>query len=327
VPAAAAARAVPHRLLATLDGGADGLTATAAGSIACVYRADPIGGGDPLAVKVRRPGVGRVVACDLALLRAGAGLLQRLPGLHGAPLVDIVTQLGEAIWHQLDLGREAESLRLLRRNLAAMAGVRVPAVVDAYSGPDVLVMDYILGLGQERDSAAGRVAAVRALRAVYQMLFIDGFVHCDLHPGNLHAMPDGTAVIVDAGFSRRLTDDARRGFAAFFYHMSRAEGAACADVVLATARPAGPQADPVAFRTTLTRLVEENSRVSVADFDLVGFAVRLFAIQRRHGFYADPQFVFPLLSLIVLEGTLRAFCPDIDFQLEALPFVLRGLMT
>jgi len=63
-----------------------------------------------------------------------------------------------------------------------------------------------------------------------------------------------------------------------------------------------------------------------AVYDLVGFAARLFAVQRQHGFYADPRFVFPILSLIVLEGTLRETCPEIAFQTEALPFVLRGLM-
>jgi ubiquinone biosynthesis protein len=66
--------------------------------------------------------------------------------------------------------------------------------------------------------------------------------------------------------------------------------------------------------------------VAVAEFDLVAFAVRLFAIQRGHGYCADPQFIFPILSPIVLEGTLREPCADIDFQTHALPFVLRGLM-
>ena len=44
-----------------------------------------------------------------------------------------------------------------------------------------------------------------------------------------------------------------------------------------------------------------------------------------HGLYADPQFVFPILSLIVLEGTARDVCPDVDFQAEAVPFVLLAL--
>jgi ubiquinone biosynthesis protein len=158
------------------------------------------------------------------------------------------------------------------------------------------------------------------------MLFLDGFVHCDLHPGNVYPMPDGSVVIVDAGFSRRLSETARRGFASFFYQMSRGNGAACADIVLSTARAAAPAADAGGLRAGIAALVERNHGVPVAEFDLVGFAVRLFTLQRAHGFHADPQFVFPILSLIVLEGTLRGVCPEVDFQIEALPFVLRGLM-
>lgn len=187
-------------------------------------------------------------------------------------------------------------------------------------------MEYIDGLRDAQVAPCARTqAAVHAVHAAYQMLFIDGFVHCDLHPGNLYPMQDGGVAIVDAGFSRQLADSARRRFASFFYHMSRSNGTACADLVLETALPTG-SADPAGFRDDLSELVERSSQATVAEFNLVDFAVRLFDIQRRHGYYAEPQFVFPILSLIVLEGSLREACPDLDFQTEAIPFVLRGLM-
>ena len=316
--------AVPAALRDELDGGR--LVPVAAGSIACVYRGR-LRDGRVVAVKVRRPGVDRLVHCDVRLLVALAALLQRLPAVRGAPVADMAGQVGESIRLQLDLVREAAALRSLRSNLAELDGVRVPAVLDAHSGPGVLVMEFVDGLRRGAAPAGqARAATVRALHAAYHMLFLDGFVHCDLHPGNVYPMQDGSVVIVDAGFSRRLTETARRGFASFFYQMSRGNGVACADIVLATARGAGPAADREGLRAGIANLVTANHRAQVADFDLVAFAVRLFALQREHGFYADPQFVFPILSLIVLEGTLRGLCPDVDFQIEALPFVLRGLM-
>jgi ubiquinone biosynthesis protein len=314
---------LPTALRAQIQGGT--LSAEAAGSIACVYRARLRDGRD-VAVKVRRPGIERTLSRDIALLRAAARLAERLPGMRGVPLAEMVTQVTECVRQQLDFVREAAALRDLRENLAAMKDVRIPAVIEEYSGPGVLVMEYIAGL--RRGTLPGqtnRTALVSALHAVYHMLFLDGFVHCDLHPGNLYPMPDGSVVLVDAGFTRLLTEDARRKFASFFYMMSRGDGAACADIVLSTAR-SGSATDTEGFRESMVRLVENNSRASVGDFDLVGFTIRLFAIQREHGLYADPQFVFPVLSLIVLEGSLRAACRDVDFQMEALPFVLRGLM-
>ncbi|MEW9552913.1 AarF/UbiB family protein [Nonomuraea sp. NPDC050783] len=321
LPLPEAARSVPAALAERISGP---VTPVAAGAVACVYRAT-LRDGRRVAIKIRRPRIAGVVARDLALSRHAARLLQRLPGLRGAPLADMVAQLGAALLAQLDLLGEARALRRLRDDLRGQGAVRVPGVLEEFCRQDVLVMEYMPGLERSGGGPGRREAVVNALRAIYHMLFVDGFVHCDLHPGNLHPMPDGTVVIVDAGFFRQLTDTERRAFAAFFYRMTRGEGAACAEIVLSTVLGGGGRGAE-GFRADMEELVRSCTGARIGEFDLLGFAVRLFAIQREHGYYADPHFVFPILSLIVMEGTLRAACPDVDFQMEALPFVLRGLM-
>jgi len=313
VPPAVSAALLPPALLAAIDGGAAGLRPVAAGSIASVYHAR-LRGGDEVAVKVRRPGIARAMAVDVALLRAGARFMGRLPGLRGAPLAEIVTEVGDSVLAQLDLVQEARALHRLGVNLAAMADVRVPGVRPQWSTAEVLVLEFLPGLDRAARPAlppdTARRAMVHAVRAVYQMLFVDGLVHCDLHPGNLHLLADGTVSIVDGGFTRALTEDARRAFAQFFFALHTGDGERCAEIVLSTARRAAT-ADVPGFRTALVDLVVANHGRPVAEFDLVSFAVRLFAAQRANGLYADPQFVFPLLSLIVLEGTARRWCPEI----------------
>jgi ubiquinone biosynthesis protein len=326
-PAASAADAVPEVFMSAVNA-AGGLTPVGSGSIATVFRAR-LRTGVAVAVKVRRPGVVRTLTVDLALLEAAARVAGRLPHLRGIGLVEITAQLCDAIYQQLDLAREADDLVALRRDLAELPAVTVPAVLPAFTGPDVLVLEYVDGLGRAATGTLPdlRPGAVAAMRACFHMLFLGGLVHCDMHPGNLYLRADGTCVLLDAGFVRRLTPYARRRFADFFYNMSRGDGARCAEIVLGTATPARPDADEAGFRQSLARLVEEHSGLPVDDFDLVGFAARLFHLQRRHGFAADPQFAFPILALLVLEGTLKRLCPDVNFQREALPYVLRGLMN
>lgn len=295
------------------------------GSIACVYRST-IPDGREVAVKVRRPGVEHVLRRDLALMRAVARGLERTPLCRGVPVRGIVDQLAESAESQLDFEREAAGLEQLRTSTSPEEWVHVPRASAELSTNGVLVMDYVAGLhgrpaGDEECASA--VSAV--LRSVYRMLFLDGFVHCDLHPGNLYFRQDGSAVMVDAGFTVRLTEHARTKFTAFFYCMSLGDGPACADVVLSTAA-ARPGADTRGFRTELAGLVEENSGLRAADFDLVTFAARLFDLQRRYGLAADPQFVFPILSLLVLEGAVRELHPEVDFQHEAKPFLTKALM-
>jgi ubiquinone biosynthesis protein len=302
-------------------------TPVGSGSIACVHRVRLADGRD-VAVKVRRPDVVRTLPLDLALLEGVAGVLARLPALRGAPIAAIARQLTDGIRAQLDLTREAELLDGFRKTTADVPGVTVPAVDRELSTADVLVMEFVGDLVRLRPEdlavANRRRAVVTALRVVYRMLFLDGVVHCDLHPGNLYFREDGSIVVLDAGFTVRLSESAREKFAAFFYCLGRGDGPACADIVASTAT-AVPGADPDGFRAGLVALVEANTGLRAGEFDLVSFATALFDVQRRHGFYADPQFVFPILSLLVLEGTVRAFHPEVDFQREARPLLVAAL--
>ncbi|MDN3295966.1 AarF/UbiB family protein [Streptomyces ficellus] len=317
----------PELRRALRDDGA-GLAArhpVAAGTIACVYRAD-LADGRTVALKVRRPGVVRQLSTDLAIMLALARLVAPLPPLRGVPVADIMRQLAESLRGQLDFHRERRSLRFLKENLAEVPDVRVPQVYDELCGPEVLVMEYLDDLHQRPPAGTdGEQAAVTALRAAYHMLFLDGFVHCDLHPGNLSCGPGRAVTIVDAGFTVRLTEHARHKFTDFFHAMSLGDGQACADIVLSTARP-GRDTDTAAFRRDLAALIESCGGATAATFDLMDFAVQLFALQRRHGLYADPQFVFPILSLLVLEGTVRALGPGLDFQAVAKPYLMIALM-
>ncbi|MET7534626.1 ABC1 kinase family protein [Streptomyces goshikiensis] len=312
-----------------LDRGADGVARpVAAGSIACVYRATAPDG-RRIAVKLRRPGVARQLTVDLELLRRSTRLLARLPRMRGIPAVAIVDQMAQAVHGQLDLLREARFLEEFRENMAQESGIRVPAVHRDLSDDGLLVMEFVEGLRRraphEFPEMAREQAVLATLRGIYRMLFIDGLVHCDLHPGNLYFLPDGEVVLVDAGFTVRLDERTRAAFAWFFLQMSVGGGEACAEIVLSTAT-AGPDADTDGFRRELATLVRGNSGVSAADFDLVKFAGSLFDIQRRHDLYAAPEFVFPLLSLLVLEGTVRSFAPQVDFQKVAGPYLVEALL-
>lgn len=298
----------------------------ASGSVACVYRGRLHDGRD-VAVKVRRPGIARMIDADFRLAAAAAGVLQAVPGLRGTPMRRMVEQVAPAVRAQLDLAREAGMMARLRANLDGLVHVPAP-VPDACAG-GVLVMDYVDGLGRfdadAFDRGRRRAIMTKVLRAMYRMLFADGLVHCDLHPGNLYLRRTGEAVIVDAGFVVELSPQVRRQFAQFFLFMAQGRGDDCADVVLASAAPIPAGLDLTGFRRDLRELIAAGHGRRAGEFRLATFAGRLFAIQRRHGITAAPEFVFPLLSLLVLEGMILDFDVDIDFQALAVPTLLRAL--
>ncbi|ATE55372.1 ABC1 kinase family protein [Actinosynnema pretiosum] len=298
----------------------------ACGSIATVHRATTLDGRD-VAVKVRRPGIARVMRQDFALTSAAMALAARLPALRRMPFALMHAQVGGAILRQLDFTAEAESLARLRANLAASGNVHVPEPLPGLCTPEIVVMEYVDGLTRfepgELDAATRRAVVRAVLAAIYEMLFVDGVVHCDLHPGNLYFDRDAGLVVLDAGFVIRLPEAVRRSFSDFFINMAMGDGWMCAQIVVDSAAHVADDCDLEGFRSGLRELVAESSGALSGEFDLARFAGRLFDLQRRFGLFPAPEFAFPLLSLLVVEGVVKGFDAEVDFQAEAVPVLRR----
>ena len=304
------------------------LAPIASGSIATVHRAF-LSDGTQVAVKVRRPRIARLMAMDLRLALAGARLAQRMPAQRGAPVEEMVRQVGGAIMGQLDFAAEVAALHLLRENLAPVAGVRLPEPYDELCRDGVVAMEFVEGLQRFRpgdlELEARRTVVRTILLAVFRMLFLDGIVHCDLHPGNLYLTRDGSVVILDAGFVVRLPESVRGQFAEFFKNMALGNGRRCAEVVIAGAARVPEPFDREGFTAAVVELVQDSSGAVARDFSLLEFAPRLFNLQRSFGLYAAAEFAFPLMSLLVLEGMIKDFDADVDFQAEAMPVLYTAL--
>lgn len=302
------------------------LEAVSSGSIASVYRA-LLPNGEAVALKLRRPGIRRRMLLDLAALTALIGFAGRVPPFRGAPTAELAGYIADAVLRQLDFDVERENLTRLRKNFSAADEVWIPRTMPELSRPNCVVMEFIPGLvhgpvAQLTPERRAKLAA-RTLQAVYQMLFLDGFVHCDLHPGNVYFVGP-RVVVLDAGFSVQLPPTVRRQFADFFLGMALGRGRRCGEIVAESSLGAAPDADIETFVAAVADLVIRNSGVPAKEFRLLNFGTQLFALQRDHGLYAASEFVFPLMSLLVIEGTIRELDPDVDFQAVARPLLLRA---
>jgi ubiquinone biosynthesis protein len=295
----------------------------ASASIACVYRG-VLHDGTEVAVKVRRPGIAELVQADLRLIRGGARLLARLPGLRGLPMLSALDEFGACLLRQIDLRLEATANSRIRAALADEPEALLPTLIDGYCSESVLTMSYLPLQSAGRD-ASRRPALLVALRALYRMIFVDGFVHCDLHGANMFLLADGRAALLDFGFVAELPPSARIGFAEFFLAMASNDGKRCAQITVDTAASVPEDLDHASFEAEVCALVTRAAGASVDEFRVADFVLGLFDIQRRYRIVGTTAFTMAIVSLLVFEGTAKDVASDLDFGQEAIPFVLRAL--
>lgn len=285
------------------------------GSVGCVYLGRH--GEEEVAVKLRRPGVDRVMAADLRLLRAAAAFAVRFDRTGGRPLADLVDHVSAVVLSQTDYVAEADHHRSLQQHLDGMPGVVIPRLRSRVCGPSVLVTDYIADLGKDPpggfSATAQAVAARRALRAVRQMVFDDGFVHCDLHPGNLYVHDNGSVVLLDAGYAVQVSDLTRRHLDRFFRAVAIGDGRLCGQIMAETALEKIEEPRRTEFVEAMAAHVAAH-RKNGEVFTMAEFGNGVFELQSRYGVHSRAEFVFPLSALLVVEGTLRSLMPTVEIQ-------------
>jgi ubiquinone biosynthesis protein len=187
----------------------------------------------------------------------------------------------------------------------------------------------ILSTKQTR-SDPKRVARL-GLRVLLKMIFEDGFVHADLHPGNILITPEDKLALLDLGLVGELDGPHRRGFTKFFAAWAQRDGDTMARLMYEMSANAqerasgqGP-ADPEAFERYRAAIIEFVGRywgqrlgevqVGKVLFDMLG-------ILRRHRVRVNPTFTIVNIAIAVTEGIGKQLDPELDLMAEAIPYFL-----
>ena len=295
------------------------------GAIAQVHRAITVDGRS-IALKIRKPAVRAQLLVDAQLALAIARQLARLRMMSNMPVVQIISETFDILTAQTDFVREAASMRRLRDNFRYVDDVLFPDVVEKLCTESTIAMEYLDDLvrvdASDIDVAERRRIALTGLRALYRMIFDHGFVHADLHPGNVFRAAHGRVAMLDAGLITEVEETTRQDFVAFFFAVVNNSGRECADIVWRTAIGRPDDSRRPAFEAEMSNFIAMESAKKSGEFEVVSFVQRLLDVQRRHGLRATPAFVTTVFAMAVYDGLCRNLFPGCDFQGEARGYLI-----
>lgn len=300
----------------------------AAASVAQVHRARLREGAVPVAVKVRRPDVVEKVALDRSILLACARAAERLvPSLRLVSAAEAVATFCDAVEQQLHLGNEADHNRRFRENFRDEPDLHFPALHETACSDAVLTMEFVDALTEDSLIAAGvdvQKVVMTGMRCVCRMIFSHGFVHADLHPGNMRFEQDGRIVLFDLGLVGTLSDGDRLTNARLLFAFATGDGKTVASLFFDNS-PHTATPDYATYEREIAEFVERLRVLGLGNVQLALEIGRMFDILRRHRIQARSHMTMVNLALATAEGLGKRLAPDLSLADEALPYLAEAL--
>ena len=172
--------------------------------------------GQEIVVKVKRPGIEKVVEEDIQVLKKILPLALRFvdPNLRFSAKA-MLSQFIETIHEEMDYTNESENLKKIKHDMEKSNKVVVPSVYDDYSSKNVLTMEYLPGIKITNVNALNEKGIDRQKLVIdvhkvfFTMLLRHSIFHADPHPGNISVTDDGRLILYDYGMVGKLDNETR----------------------------------------------------------------------------------------------------------------------
>jgi ubiquinone biosynthesis protein len=280
---------------------------------------------------VQRPNLRPQIEADLEIMGFLARALEaNFPETMLFSPTGMVAEFERAIFKEIDFGIELRHLERFRRNFADNPRVHFPAPHRALSTARVLTMEFVDGVKiteiHEEQFDVDQVMDT-AFEAVLQMIYVDGFFHGDLHPGNVLVRPGNTVCFIDVGLCGRL---------------SPRQQDLLTDMLIAVAQQSFDEVARLFWRMAIHGK-ESTADYGVFEADVIEHAEGWFAgktmaqiefgrvigdliaLSLRHRLRLPPDYTMTFKAVITMEGVGKQLRPDLDLMTAARPYAARLL--
>ena len=310
--------------------------AIAAGSIGQVYRAI-LTNGQKVALKVQRPGIDKVVAQDISLIKSLAELVSLTEFGKNFDMVGLAEEFTNALVAELDFTTEAEYTEQLRQNLTGTQWfddqqLVIPKVYNHLTSTKLMTIEWLEGvpileahlpeIRADQDEATQRLEITTVLfRAFFKQVYIDGFFHADPHPGNIFYLQDGRIALLDCGMIGRLDPRTQQILTEMLLAIVDLDARRCSQLTLELAE--GDQ------QVNLNHLTKDYSNMlrkyynrSISQINFSAVIYEILQVSRNNKIRLPSNMGLYAKTLANLEGVARGFYPQVNLLDQ-----IRPLMT
>lgn len=294
-------------------------TPLASASIGQVHQA-VLRSGKPVAVKVQRPGIRKKFLDDLDTLKELTDLAMKHSDTARRYAFDeVLAELRHILLQELDYNREAQNLIILGENLKTFQSLQVPQPVTDYSSSKVLTMEFIDGkkitsLSPLKFMDIDLEPLVDELVEAYlKQIVVDGFVHADPHPGNIHLTKDNKIALIDLGMVAKFTSNMQSKLLQLLIGISQEQGDEISDILLDISK-VGKGANIELFRKSINTIVLDSQITNAKDLKTGRLLIQMNKIAAENGIHIAVELNILGKILLNLDQIVAVLTPEYNLQ-------------
>jgi predicted unusual protein kinase regulating ubiquinone biosynthesis (AarF/ABC1/UbiB family) len=297
----------------------------AAASLGQVHKAQ-LHSGEEIVVKVQRPGLLKLFAIDLGILKKIAEYFQNHPKYgRGRDWVGIYEECHKILYEEADYLNEGRNADTFRRNFRGDRRIIVPRVYWRYASRKVLTLEYMPGIkvsNYDALEAAGidrKIIARIGAESYLEQLLNHGFFHADPHPGNLAVTGKGELIFYDFGMMGQIQTITRDKLLRTFFGIAQKDAEAVVNSLIDLGA-LEVKGDIGPIRRSVQYMLDNFMGQPKDKQSVAAISDDLYDIAYDQPFRFPATFTFVMRALSTLEGLGKGLDPNFNFMEVAKPY-------
>ncbi|OQY24598.1 MAG: ubiquinone biosynthesis protein UbiB [Desulfobacteraceae bacterium 4572_35.2] len=298
----------------------------AAASIAQVHKGW-LHDGTTVAIKVRRPGIEKIIETDIDILNGLAALLEK----HGffeeiCSPIEIVQEFNRTIYREIDFTKEGHTFGRFRANFEHNTSVYIPQVFWEFSNESILTMEFIDGIkiSETHDlESAGydlKQIAKTGAQSFLEQVLTHGLFHGDPHPGNILVLPKNTICLLDLGMIGYLSEDLKLQLANLILGLYKRDIDLLISVML-SARERSKEINIAALKRDLSEFIDDYYQIPLERINSLKLINEFIVMMKKHHIKFPSDLLLLAKALITIEGIGRQLDPSFNLIEQIQPAV------